>query len=105
MYKFVNELLNNIKIVYDSPVENEAFFSLIVLFAGHLSSSSKGEYLYAKALRKLPTIIADNAGYDSSELISELRACHAAGCTTYGLSKFLFLLWIYFLLFFFSRHD
>jgi len=41
---------------------------------------------YAKALRKLPTIIADNAGYDSSELISELRACHAAGCSTYGLN-------------------
>ena len=43
--KIIDELLNNIKIVYDSPVENEAFFSLIVLFTGHLSSSSKGEYL------------------------------------------------------------
>lgn len=42
---------------------------------------------FAKALRKLPTTIADNAGYDSSELISELRACHSAGCSTYGLSK------------------
>ena len=41
---------------------------------------------FAKALRKLPTTIADNAGYDSSELISELRACHSAGCQTYGLS-------------------
>jgi T-complex protein 1 subunit beta len=42
---------------------------------------------FARALRKLPTIIADNAGYDSSELISQLRACHASGRKTYGLSK------------------
>ena len=33
---------------------------------------------FAKALRALPTIIADNAGYDSSELVTQLRAAHAA---------------------------
>ncbi len=42
---------------------------------------------FAKALRKLPTIIADNAGYDSSELVSQLRAAHASGNKTYGLSN------------------
>jgi T-complex protein 1 subunit beta len=41
---------------------------------------------FAKALRKLPTYIADNAGYDSSELIAELRAMHANGKTTMGLN-------------------
>lgn len=41
---------------------------------------------FARALRKLPTIIADNAGYDSSELISQLRAGHASGHKTYGLN-------------------
>ncbi|KAM3568721.1 hypothetical protein VYU27_009164, partial [Nannochloropsis oceanica] len=40
---------------------------------------------FARALRQLPTIIADNGGYDSSELITRLRAAHAAGKTTYGL--------------------
>lgn len=44
---------------------------------------------FANALRKLPTVIADNAGYDSSELISQLRAFHAAGNNLMGLSKFL----------------
>lgn len=34
---------------------------------------------YARALRQLPTIIADNGGYDGSELISSLRASHAKG--------------------------
>jgi T-complex protein 1 subunit beta len=43
---------------------------------------------FARALRKLPTIIADNAGYDSSELISQLRAMHSGGKISYGLSNF-----------------
>lgn len=34
---------------------------------------------------QLPTIIADNAGYDSSELISQLKALHAEGKTNRGL--------------------
>lgn len=43
---------------------------------------------FARSLRKLPTTIADNAGYDSSELVSQLRAAHASGLKTYGLSMF-----------------
>ena len=42
---------------------------------------------FARALRKLPTIIADNAGYDSSELIAQLRAAHNSDKKTFGLSK------------------
>jgi T-complex protein 1 subunit beta len=34
---------------------------------------------FARALRQLPTIIADNAGLDSSELVTQLRAAHARG--------------------------
>eukprot|EP00051_Salpingoeca_urceolata_P032448 m.15789 g.15789 ORF g.15789 m.15789 type:complete len:532 (-) comp5090_c0_seq1:58-1653(-) len=40
---------------------------------------------FARALRQIPTIIADNAGYDSSELVAQLRAAHAEGKSTYGL--------------------
>ncbi|XP_042325764.1 T-complex protein 1 subunit beta isoform X1 [Sceloporus undulatus] len=40
---------------------------------------------FAKALSTLPTIIADNAGYDSADLVSQLRAAHIEGKTTYGL--------------------
>ena len=32
-------------------------------------------------------IIADNAGYDSAELVANLRAAHASGKSTYGLGK------------------
>lgn len=41
---------------------------------------------YARALQQLPTIIADNAGYDSAQLISELRASHASNNNTMGLN-------------------
>lgn len=40
---------------------------------------------FARALRQLPTIIADNAGLDSSELVSQLRAAHAAGDHSMGI--------------------
>jgi len=40
---------------------------------------------FARALRMLPTIIADNGGYDSSELVAQLRAEHYKGHTTAGL--------------------
>ncbi|WP_411022979.1 TCP-1/cpn60 chaperonin family protein, partial [Salmonella sp. s51228] len=40
----------------------------------------------AIALRKLPTIIADNAGYDSAELISQLRALHSQNKHNMGLN-------------------
>ncbi|XP_031552166.1 T-complex protein 1 subunit beta-like isoform X2 [Actinia tenebrosa] len=40
---------------------------------------------FASALRQLPTIIADNAGYDSADLVAKLRASHTQGHTTAGL--------------------
>ena len=41
---------------------------------------------FANALMQLPITIADNAGYDSAELASQLRAAHAEGKSTYGLN-------------------
>ena len=40
---------------------------------------------FARALRALPTIISDNAGFDSSELVAQLRADHYQGKKTHGL--------------------
>eukprot|EP01119_Soliformovum_irregulare_P015387 TRINITY_DN4321_c1_g1_i1.p1 TRINITY_DN4321_c1_g1~~TRINITY_DN4321_c1_g1_i1.p1 ORF type:complete len:532 (+),score=139.03 TRINITY_DN4321_c1_g1_i1:54-1649(+) len=40
---------------------------------------------FARALRMLPTIIADNGGLDSSELVSQLRAEHYKGNIRFGL--------------------
>jgi T-complex protein 1 subunit beta len=41
---------------------------------------------YARALLQLPVTIADNAGYDSAQLISELKAGHSVGKSTLGLN-------------------
>jgi len=43
---------------------------------------------FARALRQLPTIISDNAGYDSAELVANLRSEIYAGATTSGLNMY-----------------
>ncbi|KAH7101125.1 t-complex protein 1 beta subunit (tcp-1-beta) [Auriculariales sp. MPI-PUGE-AT-0066] len=40
---------------------------------------------FARALRQIPTILADNAGYDSSDLVARLRAAHYQGQKDAGL--------------------
>ena len=40
---------------------------------------------FAIALRQLPTILADNAGLDSSDLVARLRKAIYDGMSTYGL--------------------
>ncbi|VDP88510.1 unnamed protein product [Echinostoma caproni] len=40
---------------------------------------------FGRALRRLPSIIADNGGYDSADLVSQLRAHHAKGEHKMGL--------------------
>ncbi|KAJ2496740.1 T-complex protein 1 subunit beta [Coemansia sp. RSA 1972] len=43
---------------------------------------------FACALRQMPTILADNAGLDSADLVARLRAAHYDGKTTAGLDLF-----------------
>eukprot|EP00923_Selenidium_pygospionis_P000832 GHVN01001290.1.p1 GENE.GHVN01001290.1~~GHVN01001290.1.p1 ORF type:complete len:531 (+),score=58.28 GHVN01001290.1:210-1802(+) len=40
---------------------------------------------FAKSLRQIPTIILDNGGYDSAEVVSQLRALHTAGQKEAGI--------------------
>ena len=55
---------------------------------------------FAKALSDLPTAIAENGGFDSAQLVSELRALHKQNQTTMGLGKTWFCVWkIYITLF------
>jgi T-complex protein 1 subunit beta len=42
---------------------------------------------FTRALRQIPIILADNAGYDSSDLVAKLRAAHYEGQTDAGLSE------------------
>jgi T-complex protein 1 subunit beta len=45
---------------------------------------------FAHALRQLPATIAENGGYDSAQLVSELRALHTQGKHTLGLGNVVF---------------
>ena len=40
---------------------------------------------FARALDMIPTIISDNAGYDSAYLLAALKAAHASNNNTQGL--------------------
>merc|ERR1712139_26114 len=50
--------------------------------AGKVSLAMEG---YARALREIPKAVADNGGYDSSELVTLMRAEHAKGNHDMGL--------------------
>merc|ERR1712216_1056590 len=41
---------------------------------------------FAKALRSMPAIMADNGGYDSAELVGALRSAHARKQHSHGLN-------------------
>jgi len=65
--------------------------TLMALHVAELAKQTPGKEsvameAFAKALLTLPTIIADNAGYDSAELVSQLRAKHARRENTAGLN-------------------
>jgi len=43
---------------------------------------------FGRALRQLPTILADNAGYDSGDLVARLRAKHYEDQNEWGLGTY-----------------
>lgn len=42
---------------------------------------------FGRALRQMPTILADNGGFDSSDLVAKLRAAHYEGQADAGLGE------------------
>ena len=43
---------------------------------------------FAKALMTIPSILADNAGYDSADMVANLRAAHSSGEKFAGLNLY-----------------
>lgn len=78
--------VKNSKVVYGGG-NSEIQMALAV---EKLTQSVKGKQAlaieaYARALRQLPTIIADNGGYDAPELVQALKVEIAEGQTSAGL--------------------
>lgn len=64
--------------------------TLMALAVMNLAKSTQGKKAlameaFARALLMLPTIICDNAGYDSTELIAQLKVAHFSGKSTAGI--------------------
>ena len=68
--------------MHSEMIMAEAVDELVPQVAGKKSLAVAA---FARALRQMPTIIADNAGLDGAELVSQLRAAHHNGQKTAGL--------------------
>jgi T-complex protein 1 subunit beta len=56
-------------------LDQHPLLALLYTAAGKKSLAMEA---FARALRQLPTTIADNAGLDSADIVSTLRAAHGA---------------------------
>jgi len=83
----ISQTVGERRIVYGGGC-SEIELALAVDNAAVQTSGKKALALeaYARALRQIPSIISDNAGYDSAELVSQLRAAHVSGNVTSGLN-------------------
>ena len=56
--------------------------------AGTVGKATLAMAAFSRALRQLPMILADNGGYDSTELVAQLKQEHALGHAKAGLDLF-----------------
>jgi len=82
----LSQVVNDTKTVYGGGC-SEMIMSKAVDELTKITPGKKAMALdsFSKALRQIPTIIADNGGFDSSDLVSRLRAEHYNGNLTAGL--------------------
>ncbi|XP_038116872.1 T-complex protein 1 subunit beta [Culex quinquefasciatus] len=77
------------RIVYGGGCSETLMASAVFKLAAETpGKESMAMEAFGRALLQLPITIADNAGYDSAQLISELRAGHAQGKNTLGLNMY-----------------
>ena len=82
-------VMNEKRVVYGGGAAEMAMASAVF----ELASKTEGKQALAveafgKALASIPTVLADNGGFDSAELVSQLRAHHARGSHKMGLDLF-----------------
>ena len=80
------QTIKNKKVIYGGGHSEISMSNAIEALAKTIpGKKSLAVEAFARALRKLPSIIADNGGYDSSELVSRLRAEITNGSKTAGI--------------------
>jgi T-complex protein 1 subunit beta len=82
----VNEAVKDARIVFGAGCSEmlmaKAVDELVPRTSGKKAHAIEG---FARALRRLPAIIAENGGYDGADLATQLRAEHHKGNSTAGL--------------------
>merc|ERR1712087_1059798 len=82
LYQTVQET----RVVYGGGAMECAMSSAILQKMGSVEGKeSLAMEQFAKALQQIPAILADNGGFDSAELLGQLRAVHSRGDHTKGL--------------------
>jgi len=82
-------VMNEKRIVYGGGAAEMAMASAVL----DLASKTEGKAAvaveaFARALMSIPTVLADNGGFDSADLVAQLRAHHSQGRHTMGLDLF-----------------
>ncbi len=85
----LTQTIKNSKVIYGGGHAEVAMAEAVDTLARTVpGKKSHAIESYANALRRIPTIIADNGGYDSAELIAQLRAAINQGDATAGLDMY-----------------
>merc|ERR1712055_919167 len=83
----LTQTVKETRIVYGGGCSETLMARAVMEAAAHVADKeSLAMESYARALLMIPTIISDNAGYDSAQLVAELKAAHAEGKPTWGLN-------------------
>jgi T-complex protein 1 subunit beta len=78
-------LLNRLR---RTPLERNSLVRHLIPLAFFVLTNCLAVDAFALALRQLPTILADNAGLDSSDLVARLRQAISKGMLSSGLDLF-----------------
>eukprot|EP00823_Brevimastigomonas_motovehiculus_P001758 TRINITY_DN1239_c0_g1_i1.p1 TRINITY_DN1239_c0_g1~~TRINITY_DN1239_c0_g1_i1.p1 ORF type:complete len:540 (-),score=125.18 TRINITY_DN1239_c0_g1_i1:133-1752(-) len=82
----VSQTVKNTRIVYGGGCSEMLMANAVdQLVLKTMGKESLAVEAFARALRQLPAILAENAGFDATELVSQLRSLHAEGKSTAGL--------------------
>lgn len=82
----LSQTIQNTKVVYGGGAAEMAMANVVDNLAREEEGkASLAMEAFAKSLRQIPTIILNNGGYDSAEIVSLLRAAHTKGQYQMGI--------------------
>lgn len=82
----LSQLVQDTRVVYGAGCAEMAMAEAVDTLARTVGGKkSLAVEAFARALRQIPTIILDNGGWDSAEVVAKLRAAHHSGESHMGI--------------------